>query len=63
MVFSIDSAVTGISAIGVREPCEMDLYKSLPGACSLTAEAEMRVWTAWCVAMYFFGARKASVEP
>lgn len=62
-VFNIDLAVTEISAIGLKETCETDLYKSLVGACSLTTEAEMRMWTALCVAMYFFGASKASVEP
>lgn len=63
LVFSVDLAVTEISAIGLRETCKMDLCKSLIRACSLTIEVEMRMWTAWCVATYFFGASKESVEP
>lgn len=63
MFFSLDVVVTEISAIGLGEAGETDLYKSHTGVGSLIPEAEMRMWTALCVAMYFFGTSKESVEP
>lgn len=56
-VFSIDLAVTEMYAIGLGEACETDLYKALIGARTQAVGAEMRMWTVWCVSMYFFGAR------
>lgn len=58
----MDVAVTEISAIGLGEAGETGLYKSY-GVGLLTPEAEVRMWTALCVAMYFFGTSKESVEP
>lgn len=63
LVFSTDVAATDVFAIGLREACETDLHKSLIRPCSLCTEAEMGMWTAWCVATFFFGASKASAAP
>lgn len=63
LVFSRDFAVSEMDAIGLGEACAMDLYKALVGARTLTIGAEMRMWTAWCVSLCFFGASKESVKP
>lgn len=60
LVFSMNVTATDVFAIGLREACETDLQKSLIRSCSLPTEAEMGMWTAWCVATFFFGASKAS---
>uniref|UniRef100_A0A8V0ZRN8 Ig-like domain-containing protein n=1 Tax=Gallus gallus TaxID=9031 RepID=A0A8V0ZRN8_CHICK len=42
---------------------ETDLYKSFTKACSLTSEAAKRMWTIWCMVLYFFGARAEINQP